>query len=267
MMIGDVFMKINYLNDYYSNYDEEGRLLCRHGSVEFLTTTRYIDQYLREGMKVLEVGAGTGRYSLHYAAKGFQVEAIELIEYNIEHFKNNKTADMNINIHQGNACDLSIYKDDSFDITLLLGPLYHLFNIADKKKAIAEALRVTKPQGILFVAFIMNDAVILDWGLKSGNLTRGMKEGIISDDFHCISSPEQLFEMSTVYEIHDLMNSFPIVKLHMVASDGMTNHFRESIDNADDELFAAWLQYHFYTCEREDLIGFSNHGLYVGRKQ
>ncbi|MHB8131799.1 MAG: class I SAM-dependent methyltransferase [Mobilitalea sp.] len=256
-----------FLDDYYSNYDEEGRLLCRHGSVEFLTTTRYIDQYLKEGMKILEVGAGTGRYSLHYAKNGYPVEAIELIEHNIECFKNSISADMNINIHQGNTCDLSIYEDNSFDITLVLGPLYHLFNINDKKKAITEALRVTKPQGILYVAFIMNDAVILDWGLKAGNLTKGMKEGIISNNFHCIGSPELIFEMSTIYEIHDLMNAFPIDKLHMVASDGMTNHFRDFIDGADDELFASWLKYHFCTCEREDLIGFSNHGLYIGRKQ
>ena len=70
-------MENEFLNDYYSNYDEEGRLLSRHGSVEFLTTTRYIDKYLSKGMKILEVGAGTGRYSLNYARKGYQVEAIE----------------------------------------------------------------------------------------------------------------------------------------------------------------------------------------------
>jgi len=260
-------MKNEFLNNYYSNYDEEGRLLSRHGSVEFLTTTRYIDKYLRPDMKILEVDAATGRYSLHYARNGYQVEAIELIEHNIECFNHNVTADMNVNIHQGNACDLSTYPDNCFDITLVLGPLYHLYNIEDKKKAIAEALRVTKPGGLLFVAFIMNDAVILDWGLLSGNLAKGIKEGLVTDAFHCVGKPELLFEMSTINEINDLMNAFPIDKLHMVASNGMTNHFRESIDNAEDELFAAWLQYHFYTCEREDLIGYSNHALFVGSKK
>jgi len=259
-------MEDKYLNEYYSNYDEEGRLLSKHGLVEFLTTTRYIDKYLKTGMKIFEVGAGTGRYSLHYAKKGFYVESVELIQHNIELFRDKITADMNVQLNQGNACDLSMFDDNQFDVTLLLGPLYHMYNLEDKKKAVLEALRVTKPGGIVYIAFIMNDAVVLDWGLVSGNLARGIKDGLITDDFHCVGKPELLFEMSTVKEINALMDGFPITKLHMVASDGMTNHFRESIDESDNELFNAWLQYHFYTCEREDLIGFSHHVLYIGKK-
>ncbi len=258
-------MENQFLKDYYSNYDEDGRLLSRHGSVEFLTTSRYIDKYLEPGMKVLEVGAATGRYSLYYAAKGYRVEAVELVEHNITCFKNKITEDMQVNIRQGNACDLSHYEDNQFDMTLVLGPLYHLYNGEDKKKAIAEACRVTKPGGYIYLAFIMNDAVILDWGLRDGNLAKGRKEGIVTDEFHCIGKPELLFEMITVSEIRDLMSSFPVDRLHMVASDGMTNHFREEIDNAEEELFETWLQYHLHTCEREDLIGYSNHGLFIGK--
>ena len=54
----DVFQT---LTNFYSNYDEEGRLLSKHGQVEYLTTMRYIEKYLRPGMRVLEIGAGTGR--------------------------------------------------------------------------------------------------------------------------------------------------------------------------------------------------------------
>jgi ubiquinone/menaquinone biosynthesis C-methylase UbiE len=64
--------EIKYLTEYYSNYDEDGRLTSKHGQVEFLTTMRYINKFLKKGMRVLEVGAGTGRYSLTIAEKGFQ---------------------------------------------------------------------------------------------------------------------------------------------------------------------------------------------------
>lgn len=259
-------MEDKYLKEYYGNYDEEGRLLSRHGSVEFLTTTRYIDKYIKKGMNILEVGAGTGRYSLHYASNGFHVEAVELIEHNIECFSKKIEEPMDVRVQQGNACDLSMFQDNKFDVTLVLGPLYHIYNVEEKKLAISEALRVTKPGGVIFVAFILNDAVILDWGLLSGNLAKGMKEGIVNEDFHCLGKPELLFEMSTIKEINTLFEEFPIRKLHMLASDGMTNHFRAKIDEAEEAVFQAWLQYHFHTCEREDLIGFSNHGLYVGRK-
>ena len=259
-------MEDKYIIEYYNNYDEDGRLLRRYGTVEFLTTTRYIDRYLKEGMKLLEVGAATGRYSLHYADKGYEVEAIELVEHNIEVFRSKIREGMKVNIRQGNACDLSVFEDNCFDVTLVLGPLYHLFDREHKRRAISEALRVTRPGGMVYVAFIMNDAVLLNWGLKAGNLAKGIKQGIVTEDFHCVGSPELLYEMSTLKEIYELMGEFPIEKLHMIASDGMTNHFREQIEAADEELFHAWLQYHYCTCVREDLIGFSSHGLYVGRK-
>lgn len=259
-------MDIRYLTEYYQNYDEDGRLLRRYGSVEFLTTVKYIDRYLKKGMSILEVGAGTGRYSLHYAKNGFHVTSADLIDHNLEILRSHITPEMDIETYRCNACDLSAFGNDQFDLTLVLGPLYHLFGMEDKKRAVSEALRVTKPGGKVYIAFIMNDAVILDWGLVSGNLAKGLESGLISPAFHCQSSPELLFEMTTVQEIRELMSGFPIRELHLVASDGMVNHFREAIEQVDDELFEAWLQYHFATCERPDLIGYSNHSLYIGQK-
>ena len=78
---------MDFLEEYYTHYDEEGRLLSRHGQVEYLTTMRYIKECL-EGFsnpEILEVGAGTGRYSVTLAKQGFQVTAVELIEHNLEH--------------------------------------------------------------------------------------------------------------------------------------------------------------------------------------
>lgn len=258
---------VNYLDEYYSAYDEEGRLISRHGSVEFLTTTKYIDRYLKQGDRILEVGAATGRYSLRYAKGGYQVDSIELVQHNIDEFKKNIIPDTNVTITQGNALDLSIYEDNTFDVTLILGPLYHLYTLEDKRRAVEEAIRVTRPRGVIYLAFIMNDAVIIDWGLKSGNLASGLESGLITKDFHCVGTPEMLFEMTTIEEINQLMAPFPIDKLHMVATDGMTNHFRSEIDSAADDLYQAWLSYHFHTCERMDLIGFSNHSLFIGRKK
>ena len=76
-----------YLDEYYRNYDEDGRLGSRHGNVEFLTTMTYIQKYLRPGMRVLEIGAATGRYSHAIARMGYRVDAVELIEHNIELFR------------------------------------------------------------------------------------------------------------------------------------------------------------------------------------
>lgn len=76
-----------YLIDFYNHYDEDSRLRPKHGTVEFLTTMRYIEKYRKPGDCVLEIGAGTGRYSHALARQGYKVDAVELIEHNIEIFQ------------------------------------------------------------------------------------------------------------------------------------------------------------------------------------
>ena len=51
-----------YLINHYSSFNEDARLMSKHGSVEFLTTMRYIDKYIKPDDRVLEIGAGPGRY-------------------------------------------------------------------------------------------------------------------------------------------------------------------------------------------------------------
>ena len=159
-----------HLINFYQFYDEDNRLTSKHGSVEFLTTMHYIEKYLKSGDRILEIGAGTGRYSHTFAQQGYSVDAVELVKHNIEVFKKKTLYNENVSIFQGNALDLSIFPDNQYDITLLLGPLYHLYNQTDKQQAIQEALRVTKQGGIVFVAYVISDGCLLDEGFKRNNI-------------------------------------------------------------------------------------------------
>jgi len=61
------------LNNYYNNYDEESRLIKdKAHRIEYITTTKYIEKYLKSGDKILEIGAGTGRYAINYAQKDIE---------------------------------------------------------------------------------------------------------------------------------------------------------------------------------------------------
>lgn len=260
--------ELKYLTEYYNNYDEDGRLVSKHGQVEFLTSMRYINKYLEKGMRVLEVGAGTGRYSLAIAEKGFQVDAIELIQHNVDIFRTKITENMNADVRQGNAIDLSCYKDETFDITLVLGPLYHLFREEDKKQAISEAIRVTKKGGVVFAAYCMNEATIIGWGFQNGNIIEGIHDGIVDGDtFKCLSNPSLLFEMYRKEEIDKLMADYDVERLHFVATDLFTNHMRDTIDEMDEKMFEIYLKYHFSICERCDLVGITHHSLDIFRKR
>lgn len=259
-----------YLVDFYNHYDEDCRLTSKHGTVEFLTTMRYIEKYLKSGDHILEIGAGTGRYSHTLARQGYTVNAIELVEHNIEVFQKNTLSNENISVIQGNALDLSVFPDNQFDITLLLGPLYHLYNKADKQQAIQEALRVTKQGGIIFVAYVISDGCLLDEGFNRGNISVSeyIKNGLLdAETFAAKSEPKDLFELVRKEDIDDLMAEFSTTRLHYVATDGCALFMREAIDAMNDETFQLYLQYHFTTCERNDLLGITSHALDIFKKE
>ena len=260
---------MHYLNEFYSHYDEDGRLSKKHGSVEFLTTMRYIGEYIKPGDRVLEVGAGTGRYSHALARQGYTVDAVELIGHNIDVFQNNTQPGENISITQGNALDLSAFSDNTYDITLLLGPLYHLYTKEDKRQALREAIRVTRPGGVIFAAYVISDGCLLDEGFLRGNINVAeyVKTGLLDrETFAAKSEPKDLFELVRKEDVDELMRDFPTTRLHYVASDGCALLLRYAIDAMDDDAFALYLNYHFATCERADLLGVTSHALDVFRK-
>ena len=263
-------MSINpYLIDFYNNYDEDKRLALKHGSVEFLTTMRYINKYIRPGHRVLEIGAGTGRYSHALARQGYSVDAVELVQHNMNVFRENTLPEENITIRQGNALDLSVFPDDKYDITLLLGPLYHLYSKEDKEQAIQEASRVTKKGGVIFAAYVISDGCLLDEGFHRGNISVAdyVREGLLdSETFAAKSEPKDLFELVRKEDIDELMSIFPVTRLHYVATDGCALFMREAVDAMDEETFQLYLKYHFATCEREDLAGVTSHAIDIFQK-
>ena len=258
---------LKILTDYYSNYDEEGRLLSRHGSVEYLTTMRYVEKYLQPGMRILEVGAATGRYSHALAQMGYRVDAVELVQHNIDLFNEKTQPGEQVTIRQGNALDLSFFEDHSFDMTLVLGPMYHLFTVEAQKLALSEAIRVTKSGGVIFAAYCGNEATMVQYCFGRGMIREQRYRDLIDPvTFKASSDPAELFQLYRKEEIDALMKDFPVERLHYVGTDMATNYMRRTIEEMDDALFELYLQYHFAICERSDCVGTSHHILDIFRK-
>ena len=259
---------LDALTQYYAAYDEDGRLDSRYGMVEYATTLRYIAKYLRPGMRILEIGAATGRYSHHFARQGYCVDAVELVEHNIEIFRKNTQPDECVTVTQGNAKDLRDFSDDTYDITLLLGPMYHLFTEEEKLQALSEAIRVTKHGGVVFSAYCMGDASILLYGFGRGQIHSIIEKCMLDPvTFKTFSKPWDLFELHRKEDIDALRSRFPVTQLHFLATDGYANHMRKALNEMDEDTFKLFLQYHFATCERLDMIGYSNHTLDIFRKE
>ncbi len=257
----------SYLDIYYQNYDEDGRLTTRHGAVEFITTMTYIQKYLNPGMRILEIGAGTGRYSHALAQQGYRVDAVELVEHNIEIFRQNTQKGEPVTIRQGNALDLSCFADDTFDITLLLGPMYHLYTKEDQHQALSEAIRVTKKGGIIFAAYCMGDASILNYGFIRGEIHNIIRKCMLdTETFETFSNPWDIFELYRTEDIVSLRSCFAVEPLHLLASDGYANHMREALSKMDEDTYQLYIRYHLATCKRTDMLGYSHHTLDIFRK-
>ena len=174
----------------------------------------------------------------------------------------------NVTIHQGNAKDLCMFADNTFDITLLLGPMYHLFTVEEQKQALREALRVTKPGGILFAAYCGNDATMVQYCFGRGMLKEKRYQDLIDfETFKASSDPAELFELYRREDIDALMEGFPTRRLHYVGTDMATNYMRQCIDEMDEDFFRLYLKYHFTICERADMVGVSHHILDIHRME
>lgn len=145
--------------------------------------------------------------------------------------------------------------------------MYHLFAKAEKIKALSEALRVTKKGGLVFVAYCIADASILNYGFKKDNIFDLIdKKMLDTKTFKAFSNPWDLFELHRKEEIDELMSTFNVKRLHYVATDGYTNHMRETVDNMDEKTFNIYLQYHFTICDRSDMVGLTRHSLDIMKK-
>ena len=246
----------------YKIFNEDTRLNNSQAArVEFLTTVKYIEKYLTPGSKIADIGAGAGEYSLYFAKQGYAVTAVELAENNINAFRAKLTPDVDIDLRQGNACDLSAFADASFDVVLLLGPLYHISGPADRLKCINEARRVCKPGGVIFFAYISNDMVILTQAFyyDLNYLTQGEYN---HDTFELNNFP---FVFFTVQNARAELVNAGVELLHEIAVDGVSELLTDKINQLDEAGYKQYLRYHFYCCEKPEMLGRSNHLLFVGK--
>ena len=273
------------LEEYYNKFNEEKRLNSRHGQVEFRTSMKYIHDAVdsvkknmaetadaesapanipaNADIKILDIGAGTGRYSVALAEEGFDVTAVELVKYNLGILKQKNSS---VKAMQGNALNLKKLADNSFDVTLLFGPMYHLFGFEDKQKALLEAKRVTKPGGIILVAYCMNEYSVITYAFKERHALECMEQGRFSDTFQTLSLPEHLYDYMRIEDIDALNIATGLTRIKIISPDGAANYIRPFLNQLSDEEFELFIRYHMSTCERMDLIGAGAHTLDILKK-
>lgn len=280
------------LEKYYNKFHEEHRLETRHGFVEFNTSMKYIHQAVEMSpaggsaacpdtsaasqlaasapaasrpaspAKILDIGAGTGRYSLALSRQGFDVTAVELVKHNLEILR---AKHENVKTWQGDARDLHFLDSDNFDVTLLFGPMYHLHGDENKLKALSEARRVTKNGGIILVAYVMNEYSVISYCFKEHKWAEVAAKGGLTPDFHINATEEDLYDYVRISDIDRLNKKAGLERIKIISADGAADFMRRELNEMSEDEFKAFCDFQLAIAERADLAGAGSHTVDIVR--
>lgn len=257
---------------YDDEYDEWNRLA--YHITEFEVTKRYLDQYITEHKKILDVGGGPGRYSIYLTQKGHEVTLLDLSGKNIRQaVEHALEAGVHLDscIH-GDALRLSeyLYKKEQFDVVLLMGPLYHLIQEEDRKRALSEALEMLKPGGLLIAAFISTYAAIHDFASQLydfgdiGNLLHYLEDGRNHEE-DAVGFTTSYF--SSEEEARCLMEQAGVKELAFAGVENILCGRENRLLALEPQQRKKWLELAWRLSGDKKLLGMSEHFLYIGEKQ
>jgi ubiquinone/menaquinone biosynthesis C-methylase UbiE len=167
---------------------------------------------------------------------------------------------------QGNALKLKRFENESFDFTLLFGPMYHLKTREEQLQALTEAKRVTKTGGYILVAYVMNEYAFLTYGIKEGHILENIVEGKLDDTFHVRPGEDDLYMFMRTEDIESLNKDAALKRVQIISPDGPANHMRREVNALTEEQFLQFINYQLSVCERADLLGASAHTVDILQK-
>jgi len=258
------------IREYYnSTVESEWRRI--ENRPEFLLTRRMLDRHIKPGDSVLDIGGGPGRYSLYFAERGCDVTLLDLSPENVKFaFEKAKELKLSLKAVAGDArfCEKSV--SGKFDHVLLMGPLYHLLEESGRVQAVRSALGLLKLGGTLSASFINTFAGIIYLMTEAPQLVSDPTETIFQEKYFTGKSfASDAFTkayFANQNEILPFMSQFPLEKLHFFAQEGVLSPCEQNIMSQPPEIVELWLDFCEKTCEREELLSWGEHLMYVGRK-
>lgn len=217
-------------------------------------------------MKIIDIGAGTGRYSIALAEEGYDVTAVELVKYNLGIMKakirdNKNRENLKIKAVQADALNLKKFNDDSFDMALLFGPMYHLYSFEDRLRALREARRVVKKDGFVLVAYLMNEYSLLTYAFKEDHLDECLMAGRITEDYHIISDEADIYSYVRLEDMTRLVQAAGMSRYKMISPDGPASYLRPDINSWSEDKYRRFVDYQLKNCERPELLGAGAHAV------
>jgi S-adenosylmethionine-dependent methyltransferase len=261
------------ITSYYNNDPQrEDSRLDRH-PLEYELTWRYLTQYLPSQGHILEIGAATGRYTLGLAKCGYLVTALDLSEKLLEVGRRrilDAGLEKQVSLVLGDARDLSTIKKKDFDAVLMMGPLYHLVEAADRVAALKEAAKHLKAGGLLFSSFISRFGMLGDLlrNLPDWIENRAEVRSILLTGKNPDHVPGSGFRgyFATVEEIAPLHETLGFETLMIAGVEPAISSDDESYNRLEGHQRQLWLDLLQEISNEPSIVGSSRHLLYIGRK-
>lgn len=274
---GVIMKRINetlrMVKHFYDEHTEEEWTRLDRRPIEFELAKRYLARFIKPGDKVLDMGGGPGRYAFWLAEIGCKVTLADLSSKNVGFVKKKaKELGLSIRAIQLDARYPDGLKGEKFDHVLCFGPLYHLLEEQDRHKAVVANLALLKSGGTFACTFISSYTIMLYY-LKNApqkilENSEFMKQSIdqfIADEPFCGLSFTQVYYAKRE-EAQAFMERFPLEKLHFLGMEGILAPFEKMTNEQPNDVVNAWIDIAEQVCEREDLMSWAEHFLYIGKK-
>jgi SAM-dependent methyltransferase len=257
----------------YGDDPEREHLRLERHQLEHDITWRYLKEYLPPEGSILEIGAGTGRYTLELAGRGYALTVVDLSEKLVEICRKRITdagLAKQVRLFVADARDLSEIEGMGFDAVLLMGPLYHLVVEEDRKTAVKEAFDHLRDGGVIFSSFISRFGILGDllkkkpeWIERKSEVRSVIERGSDPEDL-----PRGGFRgyFATVGEIAPLHEEVGFETSLVAGLEPAISADDESYNRLQGAQRQLWLDLLYEVSREETIIGASRHLLYVGKK-
>jgi 2-polyprenyl-3-methyl-5-hydroxy-6-metoxy-1,4-benzoquinol methylase len=261
---------------YYDEviFDAEITRLKELFPVEYAVTARHLRRWIPDGATVAEIGVGGGLYSELLARRGCRLRLVDvsekLLDAATERLRAAGLESQIIGVDRASATDLDCLRDVAFDAVLMLGPLYHLLTLDDRRRAVREAARVLKPAGVLMAAGINRLDYLRDLFreapqkilLRRDFIGRFLRDGNLNPE---IAPPIGHAHLTTVEEFRRLFAE-DFEELTLVAVESFSSPWQAKLNELSEAEAEVWLDLIEQTGTAPEAFGLADHYLYVGNK-
>lgn len=266
------YYEMSNVERYYDGQAQQEWDRLARDRVEFAVTLRAFDQYLPPPpASVLDIGGGPGRYAIELARRGYDVTLADIAEAELR-LAAEKASEAGVKLSatvRADARNLSRFDDRTFDAVLLMGPLYHLIEEADRRRAAGEATRVAARNGIVMATNITRYAAIRFWAKR--NPMQVVDHPDVYEAQIATGQTPNAVGFTDIYlmrpaELPALFDGIGVEHLVTVACEGVASMIVEKLHELDEGAWQLWMDLNYRLAKDPDTHGLAEHLLFVGRK-